>query len=33
VADGINDPGQIVAHGYRAGGASVAVLLTPAAKP
>jgi probable HAF family extracellular repeat protein len=33
VAEGINDMGQIVAHGYRAGGASVAVLLTPAAKP
>ena len=33
VADGINDLGQIVAHGYRAGGANVAVLLTPAAKP
>ena len=33
VAEGINDLGQIVAHGYRAGGASVAVLLTPAVKP
>jgi probable HAF family extracellular repeat protein len=33
VADGINDQGHIVAHGYRAGGASVAVVLTPAAKP
>jgi probable HAF family extracellular repeat protein len=29
VAAGINDAGQIVGHGYRSGGAHVAVLLTP----
>lgn len=33
VAEDINDRGQIVAHGQRRGGASVAVLLTPAAAP
>ena len=33
VAEDINDRGQIVAHGYRRGGASVAVLLTPATPP
>ena len=33
VAAGINDLGQIVARGTRAGGASVTVVLTPASKP